>query len=137
MSKPELIEEFGLLTIYRFSLICLSQSASHIERITPLLNLMYLEEDFFSTNISYCFDKFGSLRFGRFWEPGHGKLYHLNLSFFRLSSSIHQICDLFIKLLPFLSLMAERNLDRYRVTMSLSTAMEVRCSLLILAIFYF
>ena len=67
MSKPEPTEEFGLLTIYRFSLICLSQSASHIERITPLLNLMYLEEDFFSTNISYCFDKFGSLRLGRFW----------------------------------------------------------------------
>ena len=52
---------------------------------------------------------------------------HINLCFFGLSSSVHEIGDLFVEFFPFLGLAAEGDLDGGGVTMSLRTAMEVRC----------
>ena len=68
-------------------------------------------------------------------EPGHGQLDHFDLGLLGLSSAVHEEGDLLVEACPFFGLSAESDLIEMEGTMSLSTATEVTCSLLTLAIF--
>ena len=87
----------------------------------------HLEEDFLGTDVADGLDEFSSLRFGGIRKPGHGQLDHINLCFFGLSPPVHEVGDLLVEFLPLFGLAAEGDLDGGWVTISLRTAIEVRC----------
>lgn len=87
----------------------------------------YLEKDLLGADVADGLDEFGPLRFGGIRKPGHGQLDHIDLGFFGLAPPVHEVGDLFVEFVPLLGLAAEGDLDGGGVTMSLRTAMEVRC----------
>lgn len=67
---------------------------------------MYLKEDFFTAIVPDGLYEFRSLRLGSIRKPAHGQLDHLNLSFFALPSSVHQIGDHLVEFLPSFGIIA-------------------------------
>ena len=57
--------------------------------------VLNFQEDFFGCDVPDGLDEFGSVGFGGVVDPGHGELDHLDLGFFALSSSVHEVGDHF------------------------------------------
>ncbi len=70
----------------------------------------YLEENLLRAYVTDCLCQLCSLWLRSVWKPCHCHLNHLNLRLLALPSSVHQVVDHLIQLLPFLSVVTQSNL---------------------------